>query len=306
MLRHVLAVAVVLSSSSHARADDAPSDEPSAVVWEAPSECPPRAAVDAALHERLADKSLPPTRVRVSPTSGGYQVLISMDGLERVFDVERCEEAVEATAVIVALALDVAREPPEARAPDDDRGARRAGEEEPRRTTKASVGLAAALDVGSLPSASPGVAGELGLRRGIAALELRLAGYLPMEREVPRQGRAPAGVTIGLFEIMLRACIVGGVASRLEAGGCLGAGAGALHGHVSGIRAPRDDFGARFQGEVVGRLAVRIAGPWSARLEAGVLGDPATAAFVVQGLGDVHRPSPVALRSSAGFAADLW
>lgn len=301
-----------------AHADDEAADGAGATgfVWEAPPECPSRALAERAVRDRVVNGALPPARVRVTALSSGYRVRILLDALERserrerVLDVARCEDAADATAVIVALAVDAPASTSTAEKREGARGVPDAVPPSSRPPAREGLGVDAvllgALDVGSLPSASPGIVGAVGVHGRAMRAELQVGAYVPTARVVARQDATPAEASAGLFDVMGQGCLVGSLAASLDAGACLGVGVGVLYARVRGIDAPRDDAAARFQGATTVRLGVPIAGRWSARLDVGALFDPATRGFVVRGLGEVHRPSPVALRAGIGIAVIFW
>lgn len=265
------------------------------LAWTAPASCPSREAVLAQI-ERLAagpgDASRPPLDARAEVTEHApdrFELRLSLDGVERQLEGRTCAELGEATAVIVAIALD-----PEARA---------APATKPREdisTTSLRLALRAfgALDVAALPAPSPGLGGAVGLSIDDLRIEAFGAWFSDQRALVASNGDAGADVRLVLGG--LRGCYT--VArDPLEIGACGGFEAGSLSASAVGVRSPGDGTALWLAPE----LGVVAAHPFTPQLaivlDVSVLAPLGREHFELRDVGEVYRPRAVTARTTLGL-----
>ena len=284
--------------------------------WQAPEGCmdreAARAAIDAALGAPApATDSAPPRGARALPPSdarpvarvriaqlddGRWNADIWMYGArgsgERSFEGASCANVAEAAALIVAMALDAAREPERgavpSEAPDPDLA---------RTATRFFAGLRAAFDVGSLPEPSAGAGLAFGVEHGAWRAELEGTAWLP---QIAR-GAPPArvGGRFGLFTLGLRGCVdVLPGAAVLQLGPCLGGEAGLATGRGVDISDPETN--EHLWAAALGGLSLRYAGRsrlgFALLVEAGVpLRRPT---WEIEEFSEVFRAEPVLGRAA--------
>jgi hypothetical protein len=241
---------------------------------------------------------------------------MTADGADRSFVAPTCDDAATAVAVIVALAAHAKLEaekppaPPPPAPPPPVVVVERPREappppRAPTSTTRWSASLASAVDGGSLPRLSPGLAVGAQARRGAGALAVSVSGFLPETERA--DGDPPVQTTVALLEALVLGCALTPLHRRVDAGACLGAGLGFMHGRSESIEHPRANVGIRPEGALLARIEWTLpfvpSGGALLRIEGGAIVDPIRRPFQVAGIGDVFRPSAVALR--VGAAVDV-
>jgi hypothetical protein len=206
--------------------------EPNALVmeWQVVDGCPDRAAAQSGILAALAARGMtraPAARLSVTITrraDARYEarvvILDARGSGERRFDGATCAHVAEAAELIASIALeesDVAE-----RSVHDEQISARAPEiARPAEATQLSLGLRAALDVGSLPKPSTGLGISLGLQWGKAYAEFDALVWLPSATH------ARSGGEIGMFVAGLSGCYPAVViGSAFDLAPCLGAEAG--------------------------------------------------------------------------------
>src|SRR5580693_739877 len=109
--RTAVATALAASAAFAAIALRAEADEPRvALAWKAPPACPDEATVRANVATLLAGSSATvDARAEVQRIGERWQVVVVMNGGERRLEADSCRALADATALIVALAVDPAR-----------------------------------------------------------------------------------------------------------------------------------------------------------------------------------------------------
>jgi hypothetical protein len=267
--------------------------------------------------------------VSIRPAAGAWRAQLLTEAGARQLDAESCEAALDAVALVLALAA-----PPE----PSSRSAASEGSAAPvgsaarvdtvgpaHEGLPAPSGSAASADHRPSPSASSGsrddrlalvlgagVLGEvgvlpapsLGARLAIGArwrawrLELAGLALLPRRAELATDGGLSA--RIGWWAAQLAACRR--VLGALEA--CLGSELGELRGAGSGVDAPRAARGTWFAETLGAAWSSRgpsPSGPWSWQLGSSLAIAVVRPEFGFDGLGVLHRPSPISGRLWLGI-----
>jgi hypothetical protein len=225
----------------------------------------------------------------------------------REIDGTTCAELAEAASVAISVSVRsleaAAREPPASvpakpnppSPPPSAPVAAVATSSPPRPAWRPSVALALATDTGALPSTSPGLEAEGDLQRGVLRLVL-LATWFTSQDAV---GPTGAG---GTFQLALGAGLAC-YAPRWGRWTALACGGGEL-GRLAGTgNVVRPETGAVLWKALRAEVGTTVAmGANSAfLLRAGVVRPLARPQFVLDQSQLVYRPSPVALRLTAGF-----
>jgi hypothetical protein len=276
---------------------------PLTLIYDAPVECPAREALRGAVENLVTSERARPLSVRVtiSKVADSYQASIdSAGGSPRVLRGSTCSEVVEGTSVVLALAVTpqgVAAAEPQAKEATAF-GATPPAPSLAARETRAIVGASARGDVGTLPHATLGFGGQLGVERR------RWSAYLAGSYWMTAEGTLPSEPALGgKFSWWTGAAIGCGapVAGGLRLDLCAGAELGALSGVGTGMLSPSKEpstawaalsatFGARWAISAGFRLqgSLGVAVP--------VLG---RRPFTLGGA-RVHEPAAVAARAEVG------
>src|SRR5271154_6099768 len=109
--RPIAAVAIGACAAWAALVIDAEADEPRmALAWNAPGACPDEASVRASVAQLLTGSSATVAgRADVSHAGERWQVVVTMNGGERRLEADSCRALADATALIVAMAVDPER-----------------------------------------------------------------------------------------------------------------------------------------------------------------------------------------------------
>lgn len=308
----VALVGVLVLAPALARAQDAELQ----LEWQAVPGCPDAAAVRARVRELRAPHDagrVPrPVRARASITQDHewrlrLQTETAGGAGERTLTGASCDEVAEAAALILALAADetTATNPaPVPLAAPSERPASVASVAPPvapRRREPALrlfVRVDAALDVGSLPSASPGVAVAAGVARARWRVELSAFTFAAQRATLAGGVGGDVGVSGGLA----RGCL-GVLNQRFGLDACAGLEGAWMYGEGVGLPDARSGGAMRWAARV--GLAARWRVTSAVRLRA--LIEPAVElagpTFVVENAGAVHEPSAVFLNVFAGVEA---
>jgi hypothetical protein len=277
-------------------------------AWVAPEGCPSSSNVETRIRARVRSPWEWPVRGRVEREGSAMRVELTTPRGQRVLTAPTCEQAAEAVAVIVALAVDgqsldaplgepiparaepVRTESPPAQGLQRESGGRMWG-----------VSIAGAVDSASLPSPSPGLAVGVGVSTGALSLGLSATGFLPRTAVAPTDSSVRASVA--LVDLMVSGCVVTSLKPRIpaEIGACVGGGVGAMPAGSEGIVAPKRGVGVRPQGTIAGRIGWWLGDRALLVVQAGPMVDPSRPPFQVDGVGDVYRPPSVSFRGSAGL-----
>lgn len=158
----------------------------------------------------------------------------------------------------------------------------------PSKDIRWSLELGGAVDVGSLPHASPGVALGFDVRRGALGFHVAASAFLP-------QTERASGVSVGLFDVLASICALAPIGSRFDLGACGGLGAGLLRADSGTAAALRPE------GLAITRFDIVLVPGLLLTLDAGTVIDPLRTS-----VGDAYRSSLFSLRGSLGILARLW
>jgi hypothetical protein len=287
--------------------------------WDAPPGCPTKQEILDAVARQTPSADPSPTirtiraRAVVEKTSGttGWRVVLTTPSGERAIEGNTCDELGDAVALILALAIDPTRSPPpppstssspppplptasptaSATAPDNTPAGA------PGTPPKLAVGVAQTADIGVLPSAGIGV--ELAAAVRLRPIRLELAGaYWATNRATVFT--TSAGGDFRMMSAAARGCVTGPL-SDFELGGCGGLGIDRVSADSFGPIATSNGDGAWLAVEALGRAAWVIR-PWIAlQLGIGLHFPLSRPAYVIEGIGFVHRPSQITLRQGLGL-----
>lgn len=276
---------------------------PLTLVYDAPVECPAQEALRGAVEKLVTSERARPLSVRVTISKWGdsYQASIdSAGGSPRVLRGSTCSEVVEGTSVVLALAVT-----PQGLAAGEQEvkdvgatGARRRSSPFAARETRGIVGASARGDVGTLPHATPGFGGQLGLERS------RWSAYVAGSYWMTAQGSLPSEPALGGKFSWWTGAALGcsaPVTGALRLDLCAGAEFGVLSGLGTGALSPRKNPSTAW-GALTASLGARwaISGGFRLHSSFGVavplLG---RRPFTVDGA-PVHEPAAVAARAEVG------
>lgn len=283
--------------------------------WEVPAGCPDEAAVVAEVVRLLpattsVTEPLEARGVASTTATGRWQVELEVAGAARSFEAASCTELADATALVLAMAIDPSLEPPapppllEAAdagvpvAPVVD-----AGVEEPS-TSKAvrfHVRPQAGVLVGRLPAPAAAFGGGAGVQLDRLRLEARVA--VSLSQRVPVAAKAGAGADLQLVRGGARGCFTF-LEAAVTLSGCGGLDVGALRGRSFGVSAPATGTALELG------LALGPSLAWSPvqhlSLWVELEGQLALArpSFTIDGLGLVHQVPPLGLEASGGL--EVW
>lgn len=290
------------------------------VKWLAPEGCSSEARVAEAVARALGRSRPEVDRIdarAVAERAGdGYRVRVAVAGGERTIEARTCGELEEATALVVALAIDPARAerrgpppaptapataaPPPAptAAPPPTSAARERGPDRDRGDTPpVSIHAVQVADVGTLPSAAIGAGIGAGLGTGALRLEVGAAIFAGQTKLVS----GDAGGSLSQVHGAVKGCYLPTL-GPVAIGGCAGVGFDriAAEGVGTGV-VPIATSGTwpALDGEA--RLVVPLARWIALRLALGAHVPLTRPSFAVTGAGDVHRPGPVTARQSLGL-----
>lgn len=280
--------------------------------WTAPPACPSRESVLDAVTRALgssttADVGALRARAVVESTGSGFRVRLSTPSGERALDADTCDQLAEAVALILALAIEPAR----GAAPKEERVApaevaRDARSERPvgsaGRAPLLALGAGQLADVGTLPGAAIGAEIFAGIRVPPLRVEVAGAFWAPQRESV---GSSNAGGELTLLSGVAHGCLLP-VLGRFELGGCIGAGVDSMSATAFGPIVASRGSGAWAVVAGEARVGVSLL-PWLA-LHAGLgLHVPVTRpSFVIEGVGQVHRPAPVSGRQAVTLEARFF
>jgi hypothetical protein len=270
--------------------------------WVAPAGCSSRESVLAAVTRavgprRAADVEAIRVRAVVESSGRGYRVQLSTPSGERALEAETCDQLADAVALILALAVEpsaAAPQPQERVAPPQPETERRKPSVSAARSSWLAVGAGQVGDLGTLPGVAVGAEVFVGLRVPPVRLEISGAIWAPRRQEV--EGTT-AGGELTLTSAVAQGCFLP-VLDRFELGGCIGAGIDSMTATAFGpIVVSR---GSAVWTVIAGEARAGIAlYPWLAVHAAFGLHVPGSRPFfVIEGVGQVHRPAPVSGRQS--------
>ncbi len=306
----VNALLLVTGTGSIASADEPPVE----LDWNAPDaeQCPTASEVLAQV-SKLVEATQPNERATVRVRAdvrklgeGRFRVELTtlVDGKKgrRVIEERSCAAMAEATVLILAWmvdprVLDVA-EPPKPAPPPPPPPKPPATPPAPRperRGVDLVFGVGAVADLGTLPSLGVGV----GLAPGVRGSWWRLQAHGELwAHQTSRVPGTDAGASFGLLSAGLDVCAV---PWRVDVGFCAGPELDRLEGTGFGVDSPRTDHALWL---VVGAGAIArlpVVGPLSISAGLRAVIPTRRERFGLDGVGDVHRPAPVAGRAFLGL-----
>jgi len=271
------------------------------VAWQAPSECPDESALSRYVDQTVADAGQGPLSVRASGSvsksaDGRYVASLELDtgGAQpsvRSLDGRDCEAVSQAAALLIALAVRARVAPAPPAPPPVPPPAPPPVElppppPPPPGAPRLFLSLAPVVDVGSLPSASPGLGVGVGVRAAGVRAELGAAYFTPHSASVA--GSPEKGAELSLVTFGARACLPWGTGAW-QLGPCLGAGGSRMHGEGFGAREPRSGTAWGLELTAAGLASWEISSTISLGLSAGAALPLARPEFVIDDAGSVHR-----------------
>jgi hypothetical protein len=307
--------------------------DPLSLAWHAPSDCPTGASVTRAVEALI---TRPPARTLdavsvIRKTGERYTAEITTPRGERKLDGESCRAVSEAVAMVLALAIDPDASPndaafaafdepdePPPRAsgaeatpappPSTVRVAPATPRDEPRQRPLAQAPAAAAprfltaafglVEVGMLPQATFGA--SLGLGVAFERFSAELGPRLLLPRSGELEDDPEKGGEIGYLGGYAAACVTPLVSRRLD--GCLAFEVGRLAGTGFGVTEKLSGEALWLAPELFGAGRLPIAGGFEGQARVGVALALNRPQFVLDELGNVHRPALVSLRGELGFS----
>jgi hypothetical protein len=275
--------------------------------YAAPPECASASSIRSAVARLVSKPSTEPFQVQVviEKTQTGYVSRIrSASSAERSLAGATCDEVVEATAVILALAMspkkaaataDAAAAPAPPTDPD--------GADAPTSPTERS-GLRLAFKVGisgdssALPRPAFGISGSVALQGDIWTVQAAGAYFLQQRTTLPED--EDRGGALALWTVWPSAC---GVPmrgwARLEL--CAGSELGQILGDGFGVSSPRHAAALWLALLGAGQLSLGLSSNFRAYASLGVaLRLTPDRPFVLDGIATVHEPSRVSGRAGLG------
>lgn len=292
-LRAFVAAAVLLTSSGRAAA------QPLRVAWHAPpcaAESDFRARLERVLHkapEQPAEDLALSVQIR-DHASDGFELIVRARqrgaALERVLEPKTCADALEAAAVVVALAVDPNSHPAEAASQP---------REIPRKTSLAlRSALLGGVALNELPHAAPLLSADTGLDIGDFSASLE-AFWIASERARLTADAAGRGGQIGAFGGGLAGCYVPVQdAGRLST--CLTAQVGAWTSKGSGVQNPQAKLEPWLSGGARARYLIPLGYRLGVLLQADASWLASRPEFFLDGLGTVFVPPRFGARLAAG------
>ncbi len=274
-----------------------------ALVWEAPPGCSTAAAARAEVARRL--RRVPHVRLHaragVRSDAAGWHVVLETTAGRRRLDASSCEEITRAVALVLALAID--------REDAGGAGGRATGASPPTSAparpprnvpVRGELGVAAALDVGTLPAPAAGVAVAVGLRPGRWRLEITATYWAPQSAALG--GRPDVGGNFRLLGGGASGCFAA-LRSRLEVAVCARTDVGTLSGTGTGVSSPMTAT-TPFWTMLAGVTAALPLGRDAAlRIDADLGWNPLRPTFDLEPHGTVHQPAAMVARARLGVEA---
>jgi hypothetical protein len=270
-----------------------------ALEWTAPAGCPDREQVLAEIDRLIGDASHEPLTVvgTASPNDGRWTVQLQLTAGasqgSRTLEAETCTLAVQAAALVVALAAQpqTPQEPPQA-API-----------EPSTPMRVAflVRPFASLDVGVLPL--PGT--RFGLAAGVRLDRFRIEAGAShgLSRAIGLPDRGTVRVQ-PLASVQARGCW-GPRLGRWVLEGCVGGEGTLLRGESAGVSSPSVGEALWLGAFLGGGAGLRLWGPVFLRLDAELGVGLQRPSFQVAPQGEVFRPEPVFARAALGLELEL-
>lgn len=222
------------------------------LTWVAPEECPKKEEVEA-LVARWAPGVTRPLKATASIRREGavFALVLETDSGRRDLRSERCDEAANGAALVLAMLLDAAAAPLPIAVTPPAPAARLAGSPRaPERSAWAGLIRGGAMvDVGALPVATAGWRVTTGVAYRSFLAELAGGGFLAQRVSIPQVAGAQAQMALD-FDVLLRGCWSPGE-TRVRPRLCGAASVGQLSGSGLGLTAPRTEralFAAAFLG----------------------------------------------------------
>jgi hypothetical protein len=300
--------------------------EPIGLEWAAPEICPTREEVLARANALLGQTESSHgvvARGRIRATEDGFELELETEGADETRGVRRlraaqCRDLAQPAALLLALAVDpnvAAGEPatpepspepvvepptPISAEPEPPTASPRplppveAPERSPAIALRLLVGIVG--DLGTLPSAAPGLSGGIGAALGRITVDAR-GTFLFEQRAEIGGGRG------GDFTLVTGGVVVcyGLNAEAVVIAPCVGAEAGLLSGTGFGVRDPGSGS-ALWLAAILGlRGSLSLTEQLGAWVSAELVVPMGRPDFVLENVGPVHQPAPVAGRAALGL-----
>lgn len=267
--------------------------------WSAPAQCPESAAVETEIEAlsgmTLADvEAISVDAVVEQGEDGGYRLSLRIEtdtgAQTRTLQSPDCEALVGVAATLVAVTMQAwAPEPAPAHAPAP----------EPEPAWRGFAGFSMGPGLGALPGVAAVGSLALGARTRRLSLDAEGNVWLPRSTRL-----ADASGTILLWSIGTRVCglpSVRGVAFPL----CVGAEGGLLHGSAEGVANARRASLPWFAASTRAGVRVPLTGRLSLRADLGLLIPILRPGFSIDGVGVLHRATPVVGTGGLGLEVNF-
>jgi hypothetical protein len=277
--------------------------------YQAPAECASEADVRGAVARLVTKPHSEPLRAQVlieSTTTGYLSRIVAASSAERRLSGATCAEVVEATAVILALAMSPKQPPPEAPpAPVASVHEPNPTPAEPKRVdtraSRAQLEVRAGIigDSSVLPQPAFGFFGVIGLRGDRWAAQVAGAYFLEQRTRLPSDGTR--GGDLALWSVWPSAC--GAPVRgwwRLEL--CAGPELGRMLGDGFGVTVPRHPAAFWLAALGAGQLSLGLSASFRAHAAlGGLVRLTPDRPFVLDGIDTVHQPARFSGRASLGW-----
>ncbi len=299
-----LALALALFAFARQSFADAPGSID--LEWDAPSDCPGRAAVISEVDRVLSAAPTRSARMRVEGkasrvTPDAWHVDLLLRGpdweAKRALDGSTCAAVTEAASLVIALAMNPEVEPPP---PTKLEPVPEPRESPPPRASfqGPALGLAAAADAALLPGGTIG--GEGNLAWTVGPIRLELAGSYFAERRATLATQNDVGARFRLGAMNARGCYLARVA-HAALGPCVDIGVAWTRAEGFG---PIQTYQASSTTPILGGAAFaewQIARFFAPFMRFGASTPLSRPEYAIEALGHVHRAPPVVVRAAVGI-----
>ena len=297
---------------------------PIELSWDAPSGCGSAELVLAQVQSMLGAATVDPNRrvranvtVRRNDAEGLELELDTFEGEvrgERRLNVNSCDDATHAAALLLTLQLDPNRGASAPEPPPSDASAKiqppapapvptptelpPPPSDVARRRLRPELGVSAATDLGSLPHVGLGAALDASLRYESLRLLLRGSWWAPQRAESGEL--AGAGADFQLYDASLLACLSPLGDAQLTPEIC--AGGSALYLRAKGYGVSEPEVASALGWGALGELGLRLelGTAWSLQARGGALALTPRHEFAIRNLDVLHRPATVSGRLLIG------
>jgi len=169
----------------------------------------------------------------------------------------------------------------------------------PAKDVRWSATMGGAVDAGSLPQASTGLALGFDVRRGALAARTLTSVFVPQTEQT-------SGASVALLDLVTMVCALAPVSAWFDAGACGGGGLGLVRAAQSAGAQESSGVALRLEGVATARFDLVLSHAWSFSLETGTVLDPLRTTVPLAGVGDAGRASLLAFRGVLGIYLRVW